>query len=218
MLNIKVVLKSEAEIKALLEESTIEEESGQYHTDGVFWEGTPGATYEVVSLEQEYQTVDIETSSGEWLNPKWVKSATLNGRPITIPVDSDNKRFITIGDNLWVDTKAKAVITDIPTCKICGNPLGDSEAEDICENCLDKLTKVKEWNWKPSSFTFYGEQQRRDADNPIWYGLELEYGFNEKGAIAELLHEKGEALYLKSDWIYFRRFFQSRISFSTSQF
>jgi hypothetical protein len=107
-----------------------------------------------------------------------------------------DKKYIKVNTNiLGVEDLKIYKKGELDVCS-CGNVL-DVEEFDKCSNCLVKDNYyIRNYSYKPTP-EFQGKQSRQDKDNPIWYGIELEYGIHNKLPIAKLV-EKG-AIYLKSD-------------------
>lgn len=198
IMEVKVLLKSLEEIEALLEESEEEGEEGQLHTEGIGWKSDRVEMEHVLkAIEQEYEgSYDIETQDGIWLTSLWVKSFVVNGKEVSVDNIMSTK-YLKLDDKSFLSFENLEVVDSLPLCKHCGAVLTDGE-DDLCNSCVEKLTRKDSYRHKPE-FKFKGKQIKADAENPIWYGIELEYSLKSNVKMAELKHKYMDDVYLVSD-------------------
>ena len=207
-----VQLKSIPNVAKLL--VSVEEDGKELkHTDGVLF--SPPVidvlrgmeTLEVVAFHKynSKYAVGIKKADGvvTYISPLWLKSisdGSITVKPTTC--DTGNmKAYLEFGDMLLnMDTTTLIKREDLKVCGCCGAVIEEDvmlNKVKLCRSCfLDKNFNVKNYSYKPEP-EFTGSQIKADIENPIWYGVELEYGLNDKMSLAKAIH--GEAIYLKSD-------------------
>lgn len=219
MANISIKLKSN--IDDLLE---LDEESGARHTDYISPSvnvlvnlgkvikvnyvsksditATPTADLPEEAIESlKYlveSTLVFALPTEELIHHSWIES--VNGQAILPSIDMSSA-YIKLTDDYLLDTKSKTVInkSTVKICTECGKPL-DVAHKTLCSACLTKkYFHVQNYSYAPS-FVMHGTQSGTHAkSNPIWYGLELEYGLESKLPMATLISDHSTELYLKSD-------------------
>ncbi len=136
------------------------------------------------------------------INSNWIKKLTHpNGYVKSMPSTAiHNNKYIKLGRTYMIEITTLKVIKQksLFRCNECNSIIETSEdLEGLCEECyVSKHWKEQRYTYKPTPI-FTGQQIRADIDNPIWYGIELEYGVNKKLSIAQLVSRTTH--YLKGD-------------------
>lgn len=198
-----IVLKPQAFIDSTLIASDVPEDNGLKHCDGIICHITGNSTYEVDTIIQDMEFIDIKLvetqpdGSAIYVSPKWIKAAYIDSTKVVIKkANLIGDKYFKFLDNSFFDYSTKTLIDKLPVCNCCGAPLTiDSK---LCPKCVDKFTKLNDYNFKPS-LTFHGTQLAADSEHPIHYGLEFEYSINKPSQLAELVFSNQQALYIKSD-------------------
>ena len=131
------------------------------------------------------------------IHPSWV--AKCEGYKAAID-ETLNGNYVKLNSKVYYDIQADAIIpkSDVSVCTSCNAPLEDS-SEELCNHCLEeKYYKKYSYSYKPT-FEFIGKQKGKHAKhNPIWYGVELEFGTKAKIKMAKLL-KANPKVYAKDD-------------------
>ena len=215
---IKIKLKALDKIKELTEVVDDEIEGSVYHTLGCKYDKDiikpiANKEVEVIGVTNYDDTYAWFVKHPEGYNThiqaKWVgylrddegnvvkrlKSSQLK------KLDGDDKLFQIKNDIVvsFTDNKLHNIL-EFNTCSNCGNVMVN-EADGLCSKCMiSNYYKVENYSYKPHPFKFVGEQLSKDAkDNPVWYGIELEYGVNDKLSVARLVKAFDRVAYLKDD-------------------
>ena len=113
-----------------------------------------------------------------------------------------NNQHWRLGKKYVLDTNICEVFSKetLKKCPSCGGYFDKSVITDgMCRQCfINKHYKVHHYSFKPSP-TFFGKQKSYNSENPVWYGVELEIGFNDNFEVAKVAKENKKLLYLKSD-------------------
>jgi len=157
------------------------------------------------SDEPKYLAFKILKSNGQptHIHPSWVKS--INGMEISVEKDNaifgdKGKKRLKINSKYFYSTEEGLVeISTLPLCPCGGhNIVYESATKRLCQSCVDKATRINGYNFKPDP-EFKGEQLKADKTNPVWYGIELEYGFLGKKSYERLMLDNQGAIYGKQD-------------------
>ena len=193
----KLTLKSQAKIN-----KTLEEFDGTKHTDGIEFSSklTPLAEYEVSEIVTQGSRFAFKLKTGSFVSIQWVSS--INGVNPSSSSKLVGNKYITLGKYyLDIDTLACIPSEEITICSECGavsthvTPSG----EKLCADCFTKrYFKVENYRYRPT-LNFLGAQLPKDKEHPVFYGIELEYGFNNKEAMAEVVCNSDGQVFLKSD-------------------
>ena len=104
-------------------------------------------------------------------------------------------------DDKYYDANS-LVAKDIKMCKCCNKVVPLYKDTKYCKSCFDsEFLNINSYSYKPTP-KFYGEQLTGDKDNPVWYGIELEYSVKNKDDFVwfNYLHNNDkQKFYLKSD-------------------
>lgn len=200
-MNIKVQLKDMDSINLLLE-SGDDVTPNEKHTEGILYELDCSKDYTLVKMiEYGGNSVAFESKTGYFIHPSWIKEFTLGRTPYEPITGTPRKgsRYLNLVGDKYFDFHISEVIkgSDIKVCVECGAE--DIVDEGLCSKCFNnKYWNKHNYSYRPD-IKFYGEQVRKDTDNPIWYGLELEYGLKTKTEMSRLLKKyKGEVI-IKDD-------------------
>ena len=188
---------------------TTAEWEGRHHTNGVELKediiNSLPTTLEAVEFKHyrgEHYAVGVKKEDGKttFLSPKWIKSISDDTLKATrIRDTSPIGRYLAISSTIYFDTSTLTLIEkkDVKLCTECGSVLDTYVGGGLCKKCyVNKYYYRRSYTYKPAPI-FTGTQQRSDTDNPIWYGVELEYGINDKFELTKLVKEANH--YLKSD-------------------
>ena len=151
-----------------------------------------------------YVEVKKPNGRGTKIHPKWCSSVTDGTTRCSflseVKILSDKYIKVSNGNILDIDAKDIKDSSTLPICTDCGSVAGNVvDGNHVCDNCLDTTYKEHQsYSYKPTP-NFIGEQLRKDVDNPIHYGIELEYGLNGHRDIAKLRFAYKEEVYAKSD-------------------
>ena len=137
-----------------------------------------------------------------YIHPSWVYSIDSTVTMLTdVKQWGDGRKNLYKINDMYVLHKASGLtlLSTYPSCE-CGSTNIHYEDSNgmLCKECYDKAVKVENYSWKPAP-NFIGEQITADKDNPVWYGIELEYGFNSKADYRKLRIENRKELYAKDD-------------------
>lgn len=210
------MLKCKVKIKSAINKTVAKvEEDGQnkLHTEGVLYVDTildELRKMEFVEIVSTYvygnlYAFGVKKADGgtTFISPKWVKDVTDGTLTIAEPTNDipTNSTYITQGKVLLHKDNITLVHTDdLKLCTCCGSPIEEDTVLNkakLCKRCyVDRHFDVKSYSHKPKPI-FVGEQLENDADTPVWYGVELEYGLNSKLSICKAIAEHN--IYLKSD-------------------
>lgn len=192
---------------------TLTEEDGQFHCEGVLYK--PSVIEELRGMDKlvikdfyyysDKYAIGIEKANGvtTYISPKWVEeitdgTTTLKTLKTTAKKMSGYVEFKT--GYLYKEADMTIVKKDtLPLCD-CGTFIHDDKellALGICSKCyVAKHFNVRNYSYKPKP-KFTGTQIASNNGNEVWYGVELEYGLNDKLAISKLVAKHN--IYLKSD-------------------
>ena len=215
MLYVKMLNKSE--IEEVLIESVDNDDNVVKHTDRVMFNPelfSDGSMYVLSTIKPNpYEdsmiiSIWLDDDSRTIIPTKWVEY---------IKDEESGKKFYFLdshkyypriingkrGMRLLIEDKKILHKDEIAVCNNCGDTLTDSDKnsndEGLCKSCfMDKYTKNKNYSYKPTP-EFNGVQQKSDTKYPIWYGIELEIGYNNKLKLAQYMSKYNDVLYLKSD-------------------
>ena len=207
-----IIIKLKAPEEIIPDLTPVEDDEGSnkvYNTtDGISYSTTQhgivtpaiiGTEFTLVNVEKDYDVIELEVKDQDntyYISSKWVESITIDG--ITRKPTHISDDYITFG-KIFYDIKKKKIITDAPICKCCGTMLKKPTSHNICPTCEETLTACKNYSYIPEVFKFNGSQQAADAENPIWYGIELEYGLRTLQSFAGMINAHSDVLYVKSD-------------------
>lgn len=199
----KIKTKSQAAINKTLKTSDVEADNGMQHTDGIACHVTGDTEYSVSAILTSGDYIDIQldfsTDSGPvFVSPKWIKSASIAGNPITITATSlIGDVYYKLPDGTFYEYATDSIIADLASCPVCGSIL-TTAGSHLCDTCVNDYAEIHGYNHKPDPI-FIGSQSHADAEFPIHYGIELEYAAYNKHEIASLVYNSNKSLYLKSD-------------------
>lgn len=212
MLTVK--LRDLDKVKAKLVE--VEEDGKKLkHTDGVLFKasiygelaGMSTIVVKEVNVYGDNFAFGVVKPNGAitYINPKWVTDltdGTLTVKAISNKVSEATRTFMDVNASTFLNKDTLALIKkdSVKVCVCCGAPIendADLRAAKLCRRCyIDKNFKVHNYSFKPAP-DFTGAQLAVDVDNPIWFGVELEYGIHSKMSL--LKATKGQKLYFKAD-------------------
>lgn len=214
---IELEVKVKKGIKSTLSElPAVDEEGNEYTFKGTeyipFTDEVTTYLNKTITVNVDYNSPDDELdplptdgvvfaptdSDTVLLHYKWVKS--INGEPLIDTIDASNPA-IQLTNNLFLikSTSELKHKDDLEICTICG-AVNEELDDGMCSKCVtEKYFKVHNYSHKPD-FKFTGNQVGKyNKDNPIWYGIELEYGLQAKDKMVNLLRSSNDTLFLKSD-------------------
>ena len=182
--------------------STLEDWEGTLHSDGVVFNNNiiGGSNIECIKVLVDSDRYAFETHNGMYIASQWISK--INN--ITLKKDTKlvGDKYIILKDMyLDINTLTFTPASEMLICDCCGDVSEHTTPNDgkLCSKCLvDKFYDIKSYSYKPTP-TFFGKQIKADVDNPIHYGIELEYGFNSRTNMALLMMEHSKEVYLKSD-------------------
>ena len=158
--------------------------------------------YKIESIKKNPDTYTTEItyiapSDGAtiYIHEKWIKSIIIDGEEyeleytkpwFELPNIKTNKQFT------FFNLDDCTIFYNDAVCISCGTSLDHPTEDKLCDKCVDTMTKLNNYSYKPEP-VFVGGQSNK------YYGLELEYGFTNKREAAKIMTRHQASLYLKSD-------------------
>ena len=138
------------------------------------------------------------TENGDVIHYSWVSN--INKEVALTKIEPTNM-YVKVTRNFLIE-KSTGIVhnkADIRICPNCGEYL-DVEGEELCSSCISKkYFNLHNYSYKPTP-SFIGKQVGKHAKlNPVWYGLELEYGLTTQLQMALLVKNHSNEVYIKSD-------------------
>lgn len=174
--------------KELLESSGFNENDEVYITDEISFPSNSiaGKVVDIVELIDESEGI-YRTSKGIYIHVSWFGGKIVDN---TLQIKDQNYNVSTLE------------VLEVILCKCCGKQKILHLDTGYCKECFyEKYIECNNYSYKPTPM-FKGKQQSSDKDNPVWYGIELEYSINNtnKFGLFNYNHNKVDTkFYLKSD-------------------
>lgn len=172
----------------VLEYSGFNENDEVYITDEIKFPSSSiaGKTVDIVELIDKSEGV-YRTSKGIYVHVSW-----FDGKIV------DN--ILQIKDKSYNVSTFEVI--EAKLCNYCGRQKILHLDTGYCKECFyEKYIECNNYSYKPTP-VFKGKQQSSDKDNPVWYGIELEYSISnaDKLGLFNYNHNKVDTkFYLKSD-------------------
>lgn len=194
-------------IQSILEDVTDYESNTTYKgNDCIVFENdlttNPDGIYPIQAIKKNQDTYTTEITyispsdnSIVYIHEKWIKSIIVDGEEYEVnyvkpwfelPNIKTNKEFT------FFDLATSTIFFNDSVCVSCGTTLDHPTEDKLCDKCVDSITKLNQYSYKPEP-TFIGGKSNK------YYGLELEYGFTSKREAAKIMTRHQASLYLKSD-------------------
>jgi|GEM_PF-5781764 hypothetical protein len=140
----------------------------------------------------------FHTEDGDLVHYSWLSHIN---KEVTVSKISLKGNYVKVTKNYLIEKKNGVLHNkeDIKVCGNCGNYL-DTEDRELCSECISsRYFNLHNYSYKPTPL-FIGKQiGTHTKNNPIWYGLELEYGLLTQLKMAILLKNYKNEVYIKSD-------------------
>lgn len=174
--------------KEVLESSGFNENDEVYITDAIKFPSNSIAdkTVDIVELIDESEGI-YRTSKGIYVHVSWFDGKIKDS-------------ILQIKEKHYNSSTLEELAAHL--CKSCNSQKILHLDTGYCKECFtEKFIKCNNYSYKPIP-VFKGKQQSSDKDNPVWYGIELEYSINNADNLGlfNYNHNKIDTkFYLKSD-------------------
>ena len=155
-----------------------------------------------LGLNEEYGIMEICAqvidSAADPIHETWIEALVVDGTEYKISHTASwsSSSHIKLSKRYhFFDLATQTIIVNDSVCIECGQHLTAPTEYKICNSCVDKLTKLESYSYKPTPKfqTVEGETTEE------FYGIELEYGFKKRAQAAAFMQQHGDVLYLKQD-------------------
>ena len=140
----------------------------------------------------------IDSTLLDPIHESWIEAIEVDGELYTLnhtePWSSSTHLRLTKAHHFF-DIATQTVTFNDNCCIECGSSLSTPTPDSLCNSCVDKLTRLENYSFKPTPVF----QSIPDETTEEFYGIELEYGFRKKRQAAAFVQKHRSTLYLKSD-------------------
>ena len=152
--------------------------------------------YDVLGTTHYAIIIGNEEGGTTYVHLSWI--AKIQNTKCIEPVKYvDNKYYISSKYILDLDDGTIIPKDTLPTCSCGAVGVQEIRGGYLCTDCIEAITKRNNYSYKPE-YKYIGEQLKADADNNVWFGLEVEIS-TDRNKLASFMAEHQDTVYLKDD-------------------